>query len=736
MADNENTITTIFRADISQFSSSAQDMRKYMARVNAEFNDATAGMGKFSDSAEGLRAKITQLKGTLQAQQKQLKALEDTYNSLTDEQKKNSAEGQRLGTEILNQRAKVKKTQASIDEYSGSLKDLEKAGVGTKQELDKLNKSIVENGNKSKKVVATIAKGIGKGLLAIGAAVAGAITAFLALGESTRDFRKGEAQLQTAFAQSGKSADTANNAFANLNAVLGDSSKSIKSLQQLAVFTKDEEDLAEYTDILTGVFAKFGDNIPTGALAEGINHTIQLGSVQGKLADALELSGVSVDEFNATLATCTTEEERSALIKKTLNDLYGESAKQYKEANKDIIEAGKAQTKLTQATASLGAVAEPIMTFIKSTLADLLASLSPFVKLVGSGLMGALTGAKDGAVQLSNGISGLFGALIEKITDILPMVSEVVGKLVPSILSTILDQLPKVLSVGVQLVASLVNGIAQALPTLIPEAVNCVVSLVTALLDNIGLIIDAGVQLIGGLTLGLINAIPALVARMPDIINSILSALYNALPQLVSAGFELSTKISLGMLEAIPQMVENIPQIVSALVEGLKKGVADMAYVGIELVKGLWEGIKSRAKWLGDKIKNFGKNVVDGFKRVFNIHSPSRVMRDTIGKNLALGIGEGFDDQMGNVSKSMQKSLGQIRPSLAIDTGAVSGVGALSGSVSNNNQAILSQLASLINGRQGNVTNNYSFDYQFKGMETSKLALHKAVLETKRALEG
>lgn len=45
------------------------------------------------------------------------------------------------------------------------------------------------------------------------------------------------------------------------------------------------------------------------------------------------------------------------------------------------------------------------------------------------------------------------------------------------------------------------------------------------------------------------------------------------------------------------------------------------------------------------------------------------------------------------------------------------------------------QIASLINNAKNSVT-NYSFNYKFEKMESSRLALHKAQLETKRLIGG
>jgi hypothetical protein len=44
-------------------------------------------------------------------------------------------------------------------------------------------------------------------------------------------------------------------------------------------------------------------------------------------------------------------------------------------------------------------------------------------------------------------------------------------------------------------------------------------------------------------------------------------------------------------------------------------------------------------------------------KEALGIHSPSTLFADIIGKNSALGIGIGFENEMGNVSKMMNASM-------------------------------------------------------------------------------
>ena len=78
-----------------------------------------------------------------------------------------------------------------------------------------------------------------------------------------------------------------------------------------------------------------------------------------------------------------------------------------------------------------------------------------------------------------------------------------------------------------------------------------------------------------------------------------------------------------------------------------------MLEIGKNIVKGIWNGITSAGSWLWGKITGWCNDFVAGFKKGLGIHSPSKLFADIIGKNIALGIGQGFSDNISSVVQSM-----------------------------------------------------------------------------------
>ncbi len=295
---------------------------------------------------------------------------------------------------------------------------------------------------------------------------------------------------------------------------------------------------------------------------------------------------------------------------------------------------------------------------IVTMVVSLTDTLLPQVVVIGTELITNLVGSiNENLPALLESASTILNTLINGIVTLLPTLVPVVVSMISTLVNAILENLPMILQMGIQLIVSLAEGIASMLPELIPLAINAVLNLVDTLLDNIDLIIDTGIELIFALADGLLEALPQLIEKIPVIINKLIMAITNNLPKLIEMGVELTVKLAVGLIKAIPQLLASIPQIITSLINGIGNYYSKLGEVGLNLIKGLWNGISNAGAWLRDKISGFFGGVVDSIKDFFGIHSPSKLFSDEIGKNLALGVGEGFGDTMADVSADMQGAI-------------------------------------------------------------------------------
>ena len=552
MAKEEQIKSQIILEGEKEYRSACKGINTSLREIGSEMKLATAEFGDNAESIDALTRKQDILKKSLEEQAKKAKAAEDALKKMRDGgiEPTNPAY-QKMQTALNNTKADMVKIQKEIDDTSEKLK---------KSKIDW--ESVGET-------VGKVGKAIGAGVAAMGAAIGAAAGAFLGLAESTREARENMGKLETGFTTAGHSAEDAKNTYTELYGILGDDGQATEAAAHLAKLTNNEKELATWTDIATGVYATFGDRLPIENLTEAANETAKTGAITGGLADALNWAGVSEDEFQASLDKCSTEQERQALITETLNGLYSDAAKKYREVNGDIIDAQKATASLNSAMAELGAIAEPIVTKLKQLAADLLQQITPFVELIGNGLVGALTGAEGAAQQFTDGLLGMVTFVIQKLTEMLPTF----------------------INFAFQMIANIATGIAQALPTLVPSLVQLVTDIVQVLIDNIPLLIDAALQLVTGLAQGIINAIPVLVAALPTLITSLIDGLLSSIPQIIQAGIDLLTSLITALPEIIATIVAAIPEIINGIITALLENIPLIIQAGIDLLVALIQAL-------------------------------------------------------------------------------------------------------------------------------------------------
>lgn len=552
MAKEEQIKSQIILEGEKEYRSACKGINTSLREIGSEMKLATAEFGDNAESIDALTRNQDILKKSLEEQAKKAKAAEDALKKMRDGgiEPTNPAY-QKMQTALNNTKADMVKIQKEIDDTSEKLK---KSKIDWESVGDTVGK---------------VGKAIGAGVAAMGAAIGAAAGAFLGLAESTREARVNMGKLETGFTTAGHSAEDAKKTYTELYGVLGDDGQATEAAAHLAKLTKNEKELATWTDIATGVYATFGDSLPIENLTEAANETAKTGAITGGLADALNWAGVSEDEFQASLDKCSTEQERQALITKTLNGLYSDAAEKYREVNGDIIDAQKATASLNSAMAELGAIAEPIVTKLKQLAAELLQQITPFVELIGNGLVGALTGAEGAAQQFTDGLLGMVTFAIQKLTEMLPTF----------------------INFAFQMIANIATGIAQALPTLVPSLVQLVADIVQVLIDNIPLLIDAALQLVTGLAQGIINAIPVLVAALPTLITSLVDGLLSSIPQIIQAGIDLLTSLITALPEIIATIVAAIPEIINGIITALLENIPLIIQAGIDLLVALIQAL-------------------------------------------------------------------------------------------------------------------------------------------------
>lgn len=145
--------------------------------------------------------------------------------------------------------------------------------------------------------------------------------------------------------------------------------------------------------------------------------------------------------------------------------------------------------------------------------------------------------------------------------------------------------------------------------------------------------------------------------RKYDEINKLTGGKLDIMVQKTREGFK---KAANSIAEKVPQAKKNASSFASGVVTEVGKIPGKTVSIGINLVKGLWNGISNRQSWVISKVRGFGNSVLTGLKNFFGIHSPSKVMEEQIGKNLALGVANGITKHKKHAKKSASEMGSEI----------------------------------------------------------------------------
>ena len=385
---------------IEELSEKLKENKKKLADAKDAANEYDAGLKDTSENANKTKTALESLENAISEQESAMSDLKNeyaeavlTYGQNSKEANSLAKEIRSLGSELNDNKTKMNNAQSAADKLEEATQD---AGDAAEEANDGFT---IWKG--------TLADLASNAIQGAWSGITGLASSFWNLGDETRELRTNMNKVETAFESAGLTADDASETYENFYGILADEGQATEAVGHLAKLAQSQEDLSEWTDICTGIYATFGDSLPIEGLTEAANETIKTGAVTGSLADALNWSTMSSEEwqtafeghpkalkkfqsalkkgmtteeaFNEALTKCTTESEREQVIRQALTGLYGEAAAAYAETSGSIIEANKAQANYNSALSGLGEIIEPIKTSFTNGMASMLEAVTELI---------------------------------------------------------------------------------------------------------------------------------------------------------------------------------------------------------------------------------------------------------------------------------------------------------------------------------------------------------------------
>ena len=643
----ENIVGGKFTIDITNFKAGITEANRLIRLADSEFKSATAGMGAWADSAEGLEAKQKQLNTTIEAQEAKIKALALEHKRAADEYGETSRAAVELEIKLNNEKAALERNKKALSDVAEAAEDMEK---GLKDAGDAAGDT--EGFTIMKGAIADL---VSSGIQMAISAVGNLIGSLMELPEATKEFRSVfNAAMQSA-EDSAVGVDGAKKAFEEFYKVAGDEGQAAEATSHLAGLVKSEEELEKALDGVIGAWVEYGDSISIEGLSEAANETSRSGKITGQFADALTWAGKSEEEFQKKLDGLSTEQERQQLIVSTLNELYGENAKKYAENNQSLLDTNAANLKLLESQSLLATSIEPftaawtnlkanaldlitpVLTNLAGTLTEMVTWLNENewalsylqgVAITAATAFGILAAAL-GIQSLINGVTKAFALLNTTIlANPFVLVTALVAGLVAGIIylwktnedfrngiKTLWAGIKNDFSVAINAILGFFDWMGEGLGKLVTwftnletnakQAFTNILSSVTAWVTNMSAkAVEVGTNFI--------NKVVTFFSELP---NKIWAWLVNTTNKVISWGSDLAS----GAKNAAGQLV-------TAVVEKVGELPGKMANAGKDLIEGIWNGINDKVAWLKGKVSGVVDKIKGWFTGSdgFDTHSPSK----------------------------------------------------------------------------------------------------------------
>ena len=158
--------------------------------------------------------------------------------------------------------------------------------------------------------------------------------------------------------------------------------------------------------------------------------------------------------------------------------------------------------------------------------------------------------------------------------------------------------------------------------------------------------VSAAASFVGRMASNAVNAGSRFLSSIGSYISQVPGRIGAGLSGAISAVGSFASRMASGALRAGQQFLSN-------LVNTLASIPGRVVSIGSQIVHGIINGIKGSIGKVGSAILGGVKDAISGVKNFLGIHSPSRLFRDQIGRNIGLGLAQGISNSQAAVMSSM-----------------------------------------------------------------------------------
>lgn len=276
---------------------------------------------------------------------------------------------------------------------------------------------------------------------------------------------------------------------------------------------------------------------------------------------------------------------------------------------------------------------------------------------------------ENAGVMVDEGINLLL-QLAQGLIDGIPALLDYVPQIVINLAGIINDNAPKILASGVELIVMLVKGIVQSVPKIVaamPKILQAIISVIQAFNwisfgQSIITLFKNGISAMAGAVKtagdGIFNAVKTALQNLPQTLSTLgknaISSMSTGIKGMLGTAKSAATSILTGIVSSVSSLPSKLLTLAKNAVQNVIKSFKGESWssIGNNIVSGIASGISGSVGKVVTAAKNAAKRAFEAAKDFLGINSPSKLMRDMIGKNMIAGMGEGIEAETPNLEKT------------------------------------------------------------------------------------
>lgn len=672
MASNIKDIKVNISGDASALKASLKEVNDEVGKTQRELSNVERLLKMDPGNMDLLREKQELLTNSINETKNKLDALKEAKKRADEEGIRNTEQGAKTYNELIN--------QISVTETK--LKSLNK----TMSEFGSVNASKISAIGNEFKIVGDKIEDAGKKLAPFSAAAGGVIGAGVAY---NAQMQKYETAITTLTGSAEKAESIMNQIKQDASSTPFDVSGLTQATQLLLSTGLDAEE-ARGTILALGdaISATGGGDAELSRMAVNLQQIKNLGKASS--IDIKQFANAGIDVYGLLADYLHVSKEEAAQMTISWDDLNGALIAASQEGGK-YFGAMEAQSQTFN-----GAVSN-----LKDSLGQLVGSLTESLMPIITQVVQKISQLAEWFKNLSPETQSLISTILLLVTALSPVLI-IIGKLTTGI-GSIMTFAPMIMTaittIGGFITTTLIPAVSALWTLLMANPIGAAIALIAGIIaavvalwnncewfrNGVMAIFDwfktaftAVGEFFGNIFGGMWDKIKAFY----DFIKPISEAIYGWIGEKITGALEKFKAYFQAYMDLMVQFIQDpigtIKEIFAALlpmiydwalsmVQKLKDGFNKVVEVGRFIVEGIWSGIQKAKDWLLDRIKSFASTITDGIKAFFGIESPSKVMRDEVGKYLAQGIGVGFNKEMTHVISDMTATARQITDAISTE---------------------------------------------------------------------